>query len=92
VPAIWEAKQGRLVGPLELESGFSVFKVFKREEGTVEAFANAKRRAWGLLRRQQQEDMFQTLIGTLRKRYADQIEIFEDGLRAALPDSLVGAD
>ena len=92
VPAIWEAKQGRLIGPLELESGFSIFKVFKREEGTVEAFANAKRRARGLLRRQQEEDVFQTLIGTLRKRYADQIEIFEEGLRAALPDSLVGAD
>ena len=92
IPAILEAQKGQLVGPLKLESGFSVFKVFKREEGAVEPFATARRRAQGLLRMQRQKGMFQNLMDTLRKRHADQIEIFEDRLRAALPDSLVGTD
>jgi len=89
VPAILQAPQDQLVGPLEVKAGFSVFRVFEREEGAVEPFVVAKRQARGLLRRRRQKELFQDLIGTLRERYADQIEIFEAPLQAALPDSLV---
>jgi parvulin-like peptidyl-prolyl isomerase len=92
IPAILQAPQGQLVGPLELEAGFSVFRVSKQEEGAVESFATARRRAQGLRRRQHEQDMFHSLMKTLRTRYADQTEIFETRLRSALPDSLVGIE
>jgi parvulin-like peptidyl-prolyl isomerase len=92
LPAILAAPPGQLVGPLELQSGFSVFRLLKQEEGAVESFASAGRRAKGLLRRQREKVMFRDMITALREQYADQTEIFAAQLHAALPDSLVGVE
>ena len=90
VPAVMAAEPGDLIGPMEVNDGFSLFRVLRREESKVEPFTHSKRRARALVRRQWENQRLEALVKELRSKYASQITIDESLLQQALPDELVG--
>ena len=89
VPAIYAAEPGQLVGPIRVRDGYSIFRVQGRNPGRVEPYEQVQRRARALLRRERENAAFTSFVQDLRQRYQSRVEIDEQALRTALPDSLV---
>lgn len=89
VPAIYAAEPGQLVGPIRVRDGYSIFRVQGRNPGRVEPYEQVQRRARALLRRERENEAFTRFVKDLRQRYESRVEIDEQALRNALPDSLV---
>ncbi|NKB70913.1 MAG: hypothetical protein GKR89_27905 [Candidatus Latescibacteria bacterium] len=89
IPAVLGAPQGQLSGPLEVEGGFSVFRVLQHEEPGVRPFDQAQRQARGFLRIEKEQRKLQELMTGVRAQYVDQVRIYEGNLVRALPDSLL---
>ena len=89
VPAVFQAQQGQLEGPLQVEGGYSVFRVLEREESSIEPFETAQRRARALVRLERETQALNAFLVQLREKYADQIKIYPDRLKEAVPDSLL---
>ena len=87
--AAQEAELDEVIGPLEVEGGFTLFKVLSREGGEVRPFAEVEARARALLRGQKKELLFEEWIDTLMDKYEDRIIISEQELAHALPDTLL---
>ena len=87
--ALEDASAGELVGPVAVEGGFSLFRILDHEEASIEPYAQARKRAEALLRREREHWHLQALLEKLREQYAAQIEIDEARLREAVPDSLL---
>ena len=80
VPAILEAEPGGLVGPLQVEGGYSVFRVESRDAAGIEPYDSVQRRARAMLWRQRENQSLERLIESLRDKYAASITIHEDRL------------
>ena len=89
VPAVFQAQQGQLEGPLQVKGGYSVFRVLEREESSIEPFETAQRQAWALVRLERETQALNAFLMQLREKYADQIKIYPDRLKKAVPDSLL---
>ena len=89
VPAVFQSQQGQLEGPLQVEGGYSVFRVLEREESSIEPFETAQRRARALVRLERETQALNAFLVQLREKYADQIKIYPDRLKEAVPDSLL---
>lgn len=89
LPVIVKTPPEQLVGPLEVEGGFSVFRMLGFEEAKVEPYETARARALALIRRQRENRALQAFVERLREKYASRIEIDESRLTEALPDNLV---
>ena len=89
VPAVFQAQQGQLEGPLQVEGGYSVFRVLEREESSIEPFETVQRRARALLRLERETQALNAFLVQLREKYASQIKIYPDRLKEAVPDSLL---
>lgn len=89
VPAVFQAQQGQLEGPLQVKGGYSVFRVLEREESSIEPFETAQRQAWALVRLERETQALNAFLVQLREQYADQIKIYPDRLKEAVPDSLL---
>jgi hypothetical protein len=89
VPAVFQAQQGQLEGPLQVEGGYSVFRVLEREESSIEPFETVQRRARALLRLERETQALNAFLVQLRGEYADQVKIYPDRLKEAVPDSLL---
>ena len=76
---------------MEVNKGYSVFRVLRRDESKIEPFASAGRRARALVRRQRENQGLEALIKHLRTRYASQIKVDDSQLQKALPDDLLGS-
>lgn len=90
VPAITAALVGQITGPVEVEGGYSVFRLLGREKQQLEPFETAGRRARALVLRQRETQEMDALVQHLRAQYSSQVEIDESELHRALPDALVG--
>ena len=82
VEAAVEAEIGELTGPVEVQEGYSIFKVLSRER-VRETFAEAEMRVRSQLRRQRHRDAFNEYMEELRRRYESEVSIHEDRLEAA---------
>ena len=82
VEAVVDAEAGELTGPVEVEEGFSLFRILSRER-RQETWEEARARATSKLRRQRQRRAFNEYMQELRERYDSQIEIRRDALEAA---------
>jgi len=91
VPHILAAQPGELVGPVQVHDGFSVFEIVRRQPGERLPFAQVRRQIGDLLRRAEAQQRFQAYIETLRQQYADQIQIDQQQLAAALSDEFLAA-
>ena len=87
--AVEDAPEGKLVGPVAVEGGFSLFRVLNHEDASIEPYEQVQRRAAALLRREREHGHLQALLEKLREKYAAQIKIDEARLREAVPDSLL---
>ena len=91
VPHILAAQPGELVGPVQVHDGFSVFEIIRRQPGERMPFAQVRRQIGDILRRAEERERFQAYIETLRQQYADQIQVDQKQLVAALPDDFLTA-
>jgi len=91
VPHILAAQPGELVGPVQVHDGFSVFEIVRRQQGERMPFAQVRRQINDMLRRAEERERFQAYIETLRQQYADQIQVDQQQLAAALPDDFLTA-
>jgi len=89
MPVVMESPPGELVGPLEVEGGYSVFRVLGYEDASIEPYETARRRALALVRWKRENQALGTLMEQLREKFASRIEIYESRLSEAVPDSLV---
>lgn len=91
VPHILAAQPGELVGPVPVHDGFSVFTIVRRQPGERMPFAQVRRQIGDQLRRAEERERFQAYIETLRRQYADRIQVDQAQLAAALPDDFLAA-
>ena len=89
VPAVMEAPVGQIVGPLEVEGGYSVFRVLRWDPEGIQPYEAAQARARILLRREREARGLAMFVQSLRQKYAAQIKVHDAHLQTALPDSLV---
>jgi parvulin-like peptidyl-prolyl isomerase len=87
--AIEAAPDGVLTGPVEVEGGYSVFRVLERVPESKQAYSKARPRARALLVRQRQAEEFDHLIVELRRKYETQVLVHTEELTAALPNGLL---
>ena len=76
------AQVGALNGPIELEEGFSVFRVEQRTPPRPVPFAQAASRAEWWVRKEQEKALFDQLFTRLREKYADRVAVYEERLGA----------
>ena len=78
--AMDEAEIGVLTGPIELNDGFSIFKVEERQPKRPETFERARSRSKYWLRKTQEHALFDELMARLREQYASQVVVYETTL------------
>lgn len=82
VEAAVEAEIGELTGPVEVQEGYSIFKVLSRERKR-ETFAEAELRVRSQLRRERHRNAFNEYLEELHRRYESAVSIHEARLAAA---------
>ena len=70
-----------LKGPLQVEKGYSIFKVVQRIAAAPEPFEKAAPKAIYWIKQEEEERLFQALLARLREQYASEVVVFEDRLR-----------
>lgn len=78
---------GVVTGPVEVEGGFSVFKVIDRTPGAMPTFDRASRRAFGMAQKKAANQHFESFIDSLFDAHEAQLFVYPDELARALPDS-----
>ena len=81
VEAAFEADVGAIVGPVKLQDGYSVFKVLARNR-PPETFEEAEWRVGKHVKRRKAKRAFNEFLEELRAKYASQVSIHEDNLKA----------
>ena len=89
VPALLAARQGELMGPLEVDGGWSVFRIAYTDEGGIESFESVQRRARALLLRRRQQDAFGVFLRHLRDVHSAVVVTHAEHLANALPDEVL---
>ncbi|HJP33021.1 MAG TPA: peptidyl-prolyl cis-trans isomerase [Candidatus Latescibacteria bacterium] len=90
MPAAKGTEVGLLSGPLQVEGGFSVFRVLGRTADRVDPFDAVQDRARSLLLQQHQQERLSSLLDRLRTEHSTVIEIHTSRLQGAVPDYLLG--
>ena len=80
--AAQEAPMGELTGPVAVAGGYSIFRVdsIKQER---EPFSTAQKRVRATIKWIRKQKIFEEYMEELRQKYASQVSIREDNLRAA---------
>ena len=89
VPAMLAAKKGELMGPLEVDGGWSVFRVAYANEGGIEPFDSVQRQARALLLKRRQQSALGAFLQHLRDTHASVVVIHAEHLAKALPDEVL---
>lgn len=87
--AVAEAEIGRVVGPVPVREGYSLFKVLDRQRGAIKPFDEAERKARALMRGEKKEALFEAFIDELMEKYAARIVVSQEALTQALPDTFL---
>ena len=89
VPAMLAAKKGELMGPLEVDGGWSVFRIAYANEGGIEPFDSVQRQARALLLKRRQQSALGAFLQHLRDTHASVVVIHAEHLAKALPDEVL---
>ena len=76
-----KAEVGELKGPLQLEEGYTVFKVMEKSGLQPDPFEKASTRARYWLKKEKEEELIAALLHSLKEKYASKIVLFEDRLK-----------
>ena len=87
--AIDRAPAGEWTGPVQVEEGYSVFRVSERIPEGVKPYERARNKARQLLLREREAKELDRLVNSLREKYKAEVVVHEENLRGALPDSLL---
>ena len=87
--AIERASAGEWTGPVQVEEGYSVFRVSERIPERVKPYERARNRARQLLLREREAEELDRLVNSLREKYKAEVVVHEENLENALPDSLL---
>ena len=87
--AIDQASAGEWTGPVQVEEGYSVFRVSERIPEGVKPYERARNKARQLLLRAREAKELDRLVNSLREKYKAEVVVHEGNLRGALPDSLL---
>ena len=82
VEAAFAAEIGELKGPVEVNDGYSVFKVLSRERKR-ETFAEAEWRLRRDVKKIKSREIFNRYVAGLRNEYESHVSVREDNLKAA---------
>ena len=82
VEAAFEADIGELKGPVEVNDGYSIFKVLSRERKR-ETFAEAQWRVRRDVKRIKSREIFNRYVEGLRNEYESHVSVRGDNLKAA---------
>ncbi len=77
-----EAPIGELVGPVQVEEGYSVFKVLSRERKQLAWDKKQKFRAKLMLESAQKDSMRVAFVHALREKYSANVQVFDQVLKA----------
>ena len=77
-----KTQPGESNGPVPVEEGYSVFQVVEKVDPKPQPFAEAVSRATYFVKKEKKERLFQDLLSRLREKYAPQVVVFEDHLKA----------
>ncbi|MCD6169699.1 MAG: peptidyl-prolyl cis-trans isomerase [Candidatus Latescibacteria bacterium] len=84
VQAVFEAKVGETVGPIQVRGGYAVFKVLKREAPRRRSLQEVRGAVTTILKQEEEERLFNELIESLREKYRRQIAIYEEVFQKAI--------
>lgn len=87
--AVTQAEKGRVVGPVKVREGYSLFKVMDRQVGKLKPFDEVERKARALVRAEKKEVHFEEWIDQLMETYAERIVVSQGALVEALPDTFL---
>ena len=87
--AIERASAGEWTGPVQVEEGYSVFRVSEREPEGVKPYERVRNKARQLLLREREAKELNRLVDRLREKYQADVVVYEKNLRDSLPDSLL---
>ncbi len=94
-PQLWTALKATPVdslgGPVLGRAGYSVFRVVRREEGRLQSFDEARKRATASLVEKGKRLRFDAFVEQVRGDYKDQITIYPEHLEKALPVALLAS-
>lgn len=76
-----KAEVGELKGPVQLEEGYTVFKVMEKAGLKPDPFEKASSRARYWLAKEKEEELITALLHSLKEKYASKIVLFEDRLK-----------
>lgn len=76
-----KAEVGELTGPVQLEEGYTVFKVLEKAGLKADPFETASSRARYWLKKEKEEELIAALLHSLKEKYASKIVLFEDRLQ-----------
>jgi parvulin-like peptidyl-prolyl isomerase len=83
--AMDKAPIGALQGPVELEEGFSIFRVEERTPAMVQSYERSRSRAKYWLRKREEKIHFEAMITGLREKYAAEVNIYDENLQSVNP-------
>ena len=93
IPSSWPPStrppRGEWTGPVQVEEGYSVFRVSERIPEGVKPYERARNKARQLLLRAREAKELDRLVNSLREKYKAEVVVHEGNLRGALPDSLL---
>ena len=78
--AVIEVPVGALNGPVELEEGYSIFKVLERTPPHPSPFEQVASRAKWWVQKQEESKLFDALFANLRDKYSSRVVVFEEQL------------
>ena len=76
-----KAEMGELKGPVQLEEGYTLFKVVEKIGLKPDPFEKASSRARYWLKKEKEEELIAALLHSLKEKYASKIVLFEDRLK-----------
>jgi len=87
--AVKTAERGQLIGPLQVDGGYSVFRFLRQDKGDLRPYAEVRGQARAFVRRAKEQERFDVFMERVRQKYRNHVQVFEDRLAEALPDEFL---
>jgi len=89
IKAVFGAEVGKVVGPIKVKRGYSIFKVLSREEPRQQSFEEVEERVSARVKREEQDRLLKEFLESLRRKYSNEVVRYEDVLKLTLEEKNV---
>lgn len=87
--AVAAAPLNKVVGPVQVKDGYSIFEVVNHQGGQLPPFFQVEKKASAFVRGYKREVLFDALVDDLLDKYKERITVSARKLVAALPDTFL---